>query len=224
MIDTLINRLRQTDDGPHDNRHLARFGWVILTLVGFMGVYFAFGELFVPSNAGTAAELAGVQEWAKFTFASAAIAIFVASLLWPARKIEAWLDARYPEHAVDDELDYSLRSDLIASTWFGGLWGFRLAVGYAVVSILIAMTSVFDAIAEEGYPLESAEVAQLTVLNSFAISVLTTLLAGIGFLWLINWSMKDTVEKLNTPENNTFGTPNAADRTVATDGGEDSGA
>jgi hypothetical protein len=86
------------------------------------------------------------------------------------------------------------------------------------------MTSVLSAMAESGYPLDSADVTQLTVLNSFAIATLTTLLAGVGFLWLINWGMKDTVEEFNTAENNTLGTLNTESQRVATDGGEHDGA
>lgn len=224
MIDTTINWLRQTDGEPHDNRYLARLGWLILTLAGFTAVYYVLGEVFVPSGSSTLAELAALQELTKITFATMAIWIFVASLLWPARKIEAWLNDRYPEHAADDELDYSLLGDLHASAWYGGLWGLRMGIGYAVASFLIAMTSVFHAASEEGYPLDSGEVTQLTVLNSFAIAMLAIILAGVAFHWLINWSMKDTVEKLNTPEKNTLATPNGNDRPVATDGGDESGA
>lgn len=225
-MDRLISLLRENDGGePADNSFLARFAWVATVMVAFMVVYMTVGDLVVPEPAaGSAFPNGALQEWAKFTFGSAAVAIFAASLLWPARRIESWLDDRYPEHAVDDTDDYSIRDDLLASTMFGGLWGFRLAVGYAVVSILIAMLSVFNAMAEAGYPLSSDELTRLTVLNSFAIAMLTTMLAGLAFLWLINWSMKDTVEELNTPANNTFQKLVTVEKPLATDGGENDGA
>jgi len=223
MMDRFISLLRKNDDGePANNSYLSRFGWVAFVMVAYMAVYMMIGDLVVPEPpASSSFANNALQEWTKFTFGTAAIAIFTASLLWPARRIEAWLDRRYPEHATDDFGDYSIRDDLLASTWFGGLWGFRLAVGYAVISVLLAMLSVFNGMVEAGYPVEGDELARLTVLNSFAIATLTTLLAGIGFLWLINWSMKETVEELNTPANNTLGNLVTAERRAVTDGGED---
>lgn len=222
MRDTIINALRQDGEESYDNRALARLLWVVLTLAGFMAVYGVLGELIVPAASTSSIPDGAIQTWAKVTFALAAVGIFVASLVWPARKIEAWLDGHYPEHAVEESLDYSLRRDLLASTLLGGLWGFRLAVGYAMLAIILAMASVHSAIAESGYPLSPEEVTQLTVLNSFAIATLTTLLAGVGFLWLINWGLKDLVDETLTPATYTLGTPEADpdDHAVATDGGE----
>lgn len=226
MMDRIISLLRENDGGePADNSHLARFGWVAIVTLAWMAIYMVVGDLVVPDPpASSSFATNALQEWTKFTFATAAFAIFTASLLGPARRIEVWLDNRYPEHAAEDAADYSVRDDLLASMWFGGLWGFRLAVGYAVISILIAMFSVLNGMAEAGYPITSDEVARLTVLNSFAIATLTTLLAGVALLWLINWSMKDTVDELNTPANNTFQKIVSIGRPVATDGGKSDGA
>lgn len=222
MKDRLINLLRQNDgEEPHDNSYVARMGWVLALMVGLMAVW-AVAPEFQATNESS---LAATQEVVKFAFASLAVVIFLASLRWPSRKIETWLDEHYPDHATDyDYGDYSLREDVHASLWVGGLWGFRFAVAYAVASILLAMTQVLTAMAESGYPLSTAEVTRLTVLNSFAIATLTTLLAGAALAWLINWSMKATVERLNTPERSTFGLPREPDHAVATDGGENDGA
>lgn len=226
MKDTIINALRQTDDEPHDNRTLARLGWVLITIAGFIVVYMVAGELFVPSGSTSSIPDGAIQEWAKVTFSLAAVTIFVGSLVWPARKIETWLDAHYPDHTAEADLDYSIRQDLLASTLLGGLWGFRLVIGYAVIAILFAMVSVFTALSESGYPLSADEVTQLTVLNSFAIAILTTLLAGVAALWLINWGMKDSVEQTLTPATHTLANSPADvdEQAVATDGGEGGGA
>lgn len=219
-MDRLISLLRETDgDEPHDNHHLARMGWVLITMAGLVVTFWVSGQVMPVSES-----LAGTQEAIGRILAVLAIWFFTASLLWPARKIEAWLDEHYPDHAGDVEIDYSVRDDLLASTWLGGLWGFRFAVGYAVVAIILAMAQVLNAMAAAGYPVEQAEVTRLTVLNSFAIATLTTLLAGLAMFWLINWSMKETVEELNTAENNTFGVFETDDEQLAADGGEAGGA
>jgi len=222
MKDKLIDLLRYNDgEEPYDNSYVARMGWLLVLMVGMLAVWVVAPEF--TSSGGS--DLAAVLEVFKFALASIAVLIILVSLRWPSRKIEGWLDENYPEHATDyDYGDYSLREDLLASAWFGGLWGFRLAIGYAVVSILFAMLDVFRALSESGYPLSADDVAQLTVLNSFAIATLTTLLAGVAFWWLIDWSMKDTVEELNTPERSTLGTTNGPNHAVATDGGENDGA
>jgi hypothetical protein len=220
MMDRLISLLRENDGGePYDNSYLGRMGWMLIVMVGLLVAWTLAPEFTAESD------LAAVQEAVKFAFASVAVLIFLVSLRWPSRKIEGWLDEHYPEHQTDyDYGDYSLRSDFHSSLWVGGIWGFRFAVGYAVSSILLAMTQVLTAMAESGYPLTTDEVTRLTVLNSFAIAMLTTLLAGVASIWLIDWSMRDTVERLNTPERSTFGTPNEPDHALATDGGENDGA
>lgn len=222
MRDRFIALLRANDgEEPHDNTNVARMGWLLILMVGLIAVWLAAPEFSTTAESETAA----LQEALKFALASVAVVIFAASLRWPSRKIEGWLDEHYPDHQTDyDYGDYSVRGDVHSSLWVGGLWGFRLAVGYAVASILLAMTDVLSAMAESGYPVSADDVARLTVLNSFAIATLTTLLAGVAFWWLIDWSMKDTVEELNTPEMSTFGTPNDVGQPIATDGGENDGA
>lgn len=221
MRDKIINLLRYNDgEEPHDNTYLARMGWLLILMIGLLVTWWV-----APEFTGGGSGLAAVQEAVKFAVASIAVLIFLVSLRWPSRKIEGWLDEHYPDHQTDaDYGDYSVREDLLASAWVGGFWSFRLAIGYAVASITLAMIDVFQAIQEAGYPLSSEEVTQLTVLNSFAIATLTALLAGVAFWWLINWSMKETVEELNTPERSTLGWPNEPDQALATDGGENDGA
>lgn len=218
MRDKIIKLLRYNDgEEPPDNTYLARMGWLLILMTGLLVTWWV-----APEFTGGGSELAVVQEAVKFVLASLAVLFFLSSLRWPSRKIEGWLDEHYPEHQTDyDYGDYTLRGDVHSSLWVGGLWGFRLAVGYAVASILLAMTDVLSAMAESGYPVSAHDVARLTVLNSFAIATLTTLLAGVAFWWLIDWSMKETVEELNTPERSTFGTPNDVGQPIATDGGDD---
>jgi len=169
--------------------------------------------------------LTGLQTVVKFALASTWAMIFLASLRWPSRKIEKWLDEEYPDHTTTSDYgDYSVRGDLHAPLWVGCLWGFRFVILYAVASAFLSMVEVLNAIAESGYALSGDEVARLTVINSFAITALATVLAGVAFWWLIDWSMKETVEHINTPDRSTLGKPNETDRAVATDGGEDGGA
>lgn len=225
MIDRTIHFFRMNDGEACNNHELARFGWAVITVAALTLVFFAAGELMPSSSSSsTAAAFGALQETMKVIFAILTAFIFTASLVWPVRRIEAWLDENYPDHVAEDALDYSFREDLLASTAYAGMWGFRFVVGYAVMSIWLSMTAIYTEMAESGYPLSAGDVERLTVINSFAIAALTSLLAGVAFLWLIDWSMKDTVEELNTWSNNTFGKRTESTRTSMTDGGEADGA
>lgn len=224
-MDAIINRLRQTDDEPHDNRYLARIGWVLIAAIGVFIAAYGYATLTV-SEPASELDYGPFLKTIRVSFIALAVWTFASSLVWPARKIEAWLDARYPDHAVDD-LDYSSREDLVASTVYSGLWSFRLLVAYAVIAGLTAMLSFLQAMQEAGYALESGNLETLTVLNTFALGVLTILLAGVAFFRLIEWSMAELVEEFCSPENSVFErmpqpAPEMTDRAV-TDGGASDG-
>lgn len=216
--DDIVKVLRQNDGEPYDNSYVARMGWLILLLVGLC---LASGLASVLNiGEGQASGMAALQVLAKFTFTAVWVFIVLVSLRWPSRKFELWLDENYPEHAVEYDSEYTVFGDLMATFWFGGIWMFRLLIGYAVVLILSAMLQVFNAVSSSGYPMTSEEVRQLTAFNSFAIAMLTTLLAGVACWWLINWFMMDAVAEFNTPVNSTVGQPQDTDKFAAADGGE----
>lgn len=144
------------------------------------------------------------------------------SVLWPARRIEAWLDANYPDHAVDDH-DYSLRKDLLVSGWFGLLWSARSAVLYGVTATVLWATTILSAFRESGYPLDGTDMKAPTLSNLFGIVTLTAVLAGVAFHYFINWIMKDAVEDFNTAATSTFELYDHHD-VDAVEGGEASGA
>lgn len=219
--DDIVNVLRQNDGEPYDNSYIARVGWLIALLVGLIAVSGLANVLNIGE--GQASGLAALQVLAKYTFTAVWVFIVLVSLRWPSRKFELWLDENYPEHAVEYDSEYTVLGDLMATFWFGGIWMFRLLIGYAVVLILSAMLQVFKAVSSSGFPMSSEEVTQLTALNSFAIAMLTTLLAGVACWWLIDWFMKDAVAEYNTPVNSTLGEPQDTDKFAAPDGGEASG-
>lgn len=219
--DDIVNVLRQNDGEPYDNSYVARMGWLIVLLVGLC---LASGLASVLNiGAGQASGMAALQVLAKYMFATVWVFIVLVSLRWPSWKFELWLDENYPEHAVEYDSEYAVRGDLFATFWFGGIWMFRLLIGYAVILIISAMLQVYEAISSSGFPMSSDQVAQMTALNSFAIAILATLLAGAACIWLIDWFMKDAVAEFNTPVNSTLGQPQHTDKVAATDGGESDG-
>ncbi|MFW5905411.1 MAG: hypothetical protein ACOCUO_01025 [archaeon] len=221
MIDKAITILRlNEDDEPNDNSYVARMAWILILGVGLLAFWSPFAIFGETASSATV----GLQNSLRIVFGSLAVAVFAASLRWPSRKIEGWLDENYPEHQSDTDYgDYSIRSDLFASLCIGGLWNIRIGIAYAVSSVILAMTEYVSVMDESGYSVAGETVARLTVVNTFAIGTLTALLAGVGLWWLLESKVKDSVDRLNTPERSTFGSPNKPTHTAATDGGATDG-
>lgn len=215
MQDTIINTLRKSGDAQLDNRSLARFMWVIISLtLAIIGLTLSRDLLIADTES-----LAVVVDVTGAFVAWMVIWIFAASFVYPSLRIEAWLDEHYPDHAVDP-VNYSARRDILTSASLMSLWGLRGVVLYAVVAINAALLQMYHAIAETGFAISQADVTQLTVMNSFALGTLTALLAAVGTWFLINRFAKEPLTELETPATSTWAVVDHIDETVEDVGGE----
>lgn len=219
-MNIIIKILRHSTDGaPNDNRSVARFLWVALSGVPAAVLVWPLLGTLSPTVAGEGlGGIAAFQDAAAVYLVGGLAWVFIGSLVWPSRRIQAWLDDRYPDHCAE-ELDYSALNDLVGSVGLTVLYALYGGILYAGATIALTMVAVLSALNDAGYPLEPAEVTQLTVVNSFAIATLAIILAGVASWWLINRLVGSFVAELSTPENNTFVFHGPDDRAL-TDGGD----
>lgn len=217
MQDTIINALRQSEGEQLNNRTLARFLWLIGSMVFLFGGFVLHRELVFPDQGSTSVVVGIIGALLLWV----AIWIFVSSLVWPTLQVEAWLDEHYPDHTADPLSNYQIRRDILASASVAGLWGMRLLVGYAMILAILPMFRWYAAIADAGFSITDASVKQLTVVNSLAIGTLSVLLAGIGMWVLINWWIKPDVREFTSVSSSAY---ELSDRDLVDEAGGEVGA
>lgn len=199
-IDTIIDALRTTDGEPHDNRSLARALWLIGLLIGALAAVYGYTEwLYAPDAGASVAAVVGDFLYALALTATAIVCL--GSLVLPTRRIELWLDDRYPAHAAG-ETEYGFYDDVRTTALLTAYWGTHFVVVGMVASIGFQLVSLASEIQEAGVSLDRATLTEMTVLNSVALATLALLLGAWGIFRAVKWALEDSIEEFDSPESN----------------------
>ena len=200
IVDRTIALLRIRADGQTDNRALARCLWLILSLavVGAgMYIYLAFAYTGPPSKYQAFADIVAIVGT---TFV---LWYGIGSLVGPTLRIERWLDERYPDHAVDG-VDYSLVRDVFMSGLLVVYYGLYGIATWFFVSIAGLTLSLLEGLDASGAPLTETTIAELTVVNTVAVLLITAAVCAWGLIKTADYLIGDDVAVFSGPETNGF--------------------